>query len=365
VRAATGDVEFRAPYGVAAPDSSTVVQAQPISTGTRVAASDAGGIARWSHDVAGTRTVRVVSPGGKFVALVDGNLNTPNDARSATTVTVVTATGARELRVRGNVDPEAFSTDGKYLYVLDFLPAMNPTHYSVSRVDLQTQRVESVPDRNGKVGDPMPGYAQRQLMSADGSQLYTFYASAEPVTENYEKPYFAWVHVLNLDEGWAYCVGLDETIGVRGEADPALAESPDGSRLFLTDGVTNALASIDTKSLKVLRTRFSAPPLTGLQASAFLATDGDTLFTRDGYAGLSTIDAGTLERSKQVITAPATISTVRVDHSSEALYVLTDQGMFVLDRRGRVLRTWANPGDATSIDPSVTVPGSGAYRCAC
>ena len=162
MRPATGAIEFRAPYGVAAPDSSTVVQAQPLASGTRVVASDAGtGIPRWSHDVAGTRTVRVVSPGGKFVALVDGNLNLPSDARTSTLVNVVTATGTRDLRVRGNVDPEAFSTDGKYLYVLDFLPAMNPTHYSVRRVDLQTQRVESVPDRDGGVRDPMPGRRAR------------------------------------------------------------------------------------------------------------------------------------------------------------------------------------------------------------
>src|SRR5450631_3311896 len=38
VRATTGAVAFRAPNGVAAPDSSTVVQAEPMTTGTRVVA---------------------------------------------------------------------------------------------------------------------------------------------------------------------------------------------------------------------------------------------------------------------------------------------------------------------------------------
>src|SRR5204863_6834115 len=73
VGARTGAVVFRAPAGVASPDSRAVVQAEPIDSGTRVVASDARtGVARWSRDVPGTRAVRVVAPGGKFVALIDG-----------------------------------------------------------------------------------------------------------------------------------------------------------------------------------------------------------------------------------------------------------------------------------------------------
>ena len=56
------------------------------------------------------------------------------------------------------------SPDGRYLYVLDFLPAMTPNRYSVRRVDLQTRSIEPVPDRDGGVRDPMPGYASTQVM---------------------------------------------------------------------------------------------------------------------------------------------------------------------------------------------------------
>src|SRR4051812_9609190 len=41
VRTATGGVGFRAPNGIVAPDRSTVVQAEPLTSGTRVVASDA------------------------------------------------------------------------------------------------------------------------------------------------------------------------------------------------------------------------------------------------------------------------------------------------------------------------------------
>jgi DNA-binding beta-propeller fold protein YncE len=363
VRATTGAVVFRAPYGVAAPDSSTVVQAQPITTGTRVVASDPlTGVPRWSHDVAGTRRVRVVSPRGRYVALTDGNLNTASQARATSIIDVATATGTRELRLRGNLDPEAFSVDGRYLYAVDYLPAMNPTRYTVRHIDLRTTRIEPVPDRNGAVRTPMPGYSSTQLMSPDGQQLYTFYTSTEPIHDDGET-YHAWVHVLNLEKGWAHCLDLDEKIAAGGAANAGLAVSPDGSRLFVTDGVSHAVVAIDTATLKVVGTRFL--PSLAADQTALDATDGRTVFARDPEGGLSTVDARTLAAGPVSISGADGITALRLDGSGQMLYLLTRDGLLVVDARGRVLHRWPAPGDATSIDPAVTVPGRGAYRCAC
>jgi hypothetical protein len=265
------------------------------------------------------------------------------------------------LRLPGNLDPEAFSTNGRFLYVLDFLPAMNPTRYSVRRVDLSTNRVVPVPDRDGHVREPMPGYARTQLMSPDGTQLYTFYESKEPVRDG-DETYHAWVHVLNLAEGWAYCVDLAEEIGVSGYSNPALAVNPDGSRLFVSDDKTGALVAVDTKSLRPVRTRFG-PPLGDMQR-ALLATDGTSLYAGNGSSGLSTIDARTLAPKAKTLDGVA-VTALRFDSSGESLYVLTAENLLVVDATGRIVHRWANPGDADSIDPAVTVPGSGAYRCAC
>jgi hypothetical protein len=59
------------------------------------------------------------------------------------------------------------------------------------------------------------------------------------------------------------------------------------------------------------------------------------------------------------------ITALHVDAAGKTLYLLTQDGLLVADRRGRIVRRWPSPGNATSIDPAVTVPGSGAYRCAC
>jgi outer membrane protein assembly factor BamB len=366
VRATTGKVAFRAPFGLAAPDSSTIVQAQPIATGTRVVASDPlTGVPRWSHDIAGTRRVRVVSPGGRYVALVDGDLNVASDARSTTVIDVATRGGTRALRLAGNLDPEAFSVDGRSLYVVDYLPALNPTRYTVRRVDLGTGRIMSVPDRDGSVRTPMPGYSSTQLMSPDGKQLYTFYASAEPIHDDGET-YHAWVHVLNLEKGWAHCLDLDEKIALSGSANAGLAVSPDGSRLFVTDGVSQAVVAIDTATLKVVRTRF-VDKLASDSPMALDASDGRTLFVPNDVGGISTIDTHSLAVGPVSFSFSGLsgLSALRVDASGAALYVLTREGLLVLDRRGRIVHRWAAPGDATAMDPAVTVPGRGAYRCAC
>jgi DNA-binding beta-propeller fold protein YncE len=363
VRTSNGTVAFRAPNGLAAPDRSVIAQAEPMAAGTRVAVSDPlSGAVRWQQDVAGSRRVRVVSPGGHYVALVDASLATASLPRSSTVVDVVTATHARAYRFAGNLDPEAFSADGTWLYVIDFLPATAPDRYSVRRVDLATGHIQAVPDRDGSVRAPMPGYAQAQVMSPDGTRLYTFYASAEPITGDDGDQYHAWIHVLDLAHGWAHCLELDEDIAKAGGANAALALNADGSRLYVSDRLSHALVAIDTATLRPTRTRFDAD-LTNPDGPALLAATGSTLFLNEDH-GLVRVAAATLKPEGRVVDAGEQFRALRADHAGRVLFGLASTGVLVLDARGRRLALWGLPGDAYDIAPS-TAPGRGSYQCAC
>jgi DNA-binding beta-propeller fold protein YncE len=303
-----------------------------------------------------------VSPGGRDVALVDGTLSFASQGRATTNVDVVTAKGAHGYRFAGNLDPEAFSTDGRTLFVLDFLPAMEPSRYSVRAVDLATGRIRAVPDQDGSVRASMPGYAQAQVMSPDGTHLFTFYASYDPISGADGDQYHAWIHVLNLEHTWAHCLELDVEIGVGGAATAALAVSADGKRLYVSDRTSGALVAIDTQTLRTIRTRF-VRELANDSSGSVLAADGNTLFVNASGGGLTRVDARTLEPEAGVVAQTASVTAMQVDHSG-ALYLLAAQGLFVIDSRGRPIERWDAPGDAMTIAPQ-TAPGRGTYQCAC
>jgi hypothetical protein len=364
VRTTNGEVGFRAPNGVVAPDHSTIVQAEPLTSGTRVVESDAvTGAVRWSHDVAGSHRVRVVSPGGRFVALVDGSIPIATSPRRSTSIVVLTAAGAHTYRFAGNLDPEAFSTDGRTLFTLDFLPAMNPSRYSVREVDLATGAIRAVPDRDGSVRAPMPGYALAQVMSPDGTRLYTFYASSDPITGGDGDRYHAWIHVLDLGHRWAHCLELDEDIARNGGANPALAVSTDSQRLYVSERLTGALVSIDTRTLKATRTRF-VPSLRAANSASLLTADATSLFVNAGPRGITRIDARTLQPEGRVVAPTEQVLALAADRSQAALYLLATDGLFVLAPDGSQITRWSAPGDAYSMAPPPN-PGHGAYNCAC
>jgi hypothetical protein len=124
------------------------------------------------------------------------------------------------------------------------------------------------------------------------------------------------------------------------------------------------VAAVDTRSLRVLRTRF-VPALENRQVPAVLATNGAALFLRDDSSNVAMVDPRTLVRRERAFLGASTMTALRIDRTGKAFYVLTAGDLLVVDSRGRVVHQWPNPGEATSVDPSVTVPGSGAYRCAC
>ena len=248
----TGEA-IRVPNAVPSTDWSAVVRAVPNGDLTRVVAIDPpSGAELWSRTVPGHLEVKVASRRGRLVAL--GHPRGPGaypPGRSSTRFVILRDDGSDPVTIdlQGNFDAEAFSTDGRSLFVVQYLPAEDPVRYQVRRLDLTTHEVVGVYSVDAHLQEAMRGTARIQAASADGRRLYTLYTLqlADGTTR-------AFVHVLSLDELWAHCVDLPAEFAAAAETDIALSVTPDGHRLFVADAGSGSVAEVDTQALAVGRT---------------------------------------------------------------------------------------------------------------
>jgi outer membrane protein assembly factor BamB len=327
-------------------DWSTVVRTIPRADGTRVVALDASsGRELWSREMAGNLEVRVASERGSMVAL--GRPRTDNgypSGRSFTTLVLVSedATEPRTIRLRGNFEPEAFSTDGGSLFVVQYLPARAPTRYRVRRLDLSTDRVVGVYTVDAELQEAMQGTARVQAASPDGRRLYTLYTLEGP-----DGVRRAFVHVLSLDELWAHCVDLPESFGTSSEQAIALSVAPDGDHLYAADAATGTVAEVDTETLAVTRsTELGFGPPAG-PAHAARGPDG-LLYLASGRQ-LVSVDASTLmQRRSWNMEEP--ITGIQVAKDGERLYVGLRRRIVVLGTATGGRLSMLRPGHIGIID---------------
>src|ERR687892_2408411 len=239
------------PGAVPAIDWSAVVRAVPTDDGTRVEAVDpASGDLRWTKDVPGTLEVKIASAGAEMVALGDPREGAGYAFGRTSTRLVLLDKGISEPRtieLDGNYAPEAFSTDGTSLFVVEYLPPQRPTSYRVRRLDLATERVEGVYTVDQELQDSMQGTARIQAASPDGGRLYTLYS------EEIAGGAHTFVHVLSLDELWAHCIDLPASFQAFDERGVAISVTPDGARLYVADAASGVVAEADTETLAVTR----------------------------------------------------------------------------------------------------------------
>lgn len=265
--------------GVPSTDWTSVVTADPYRLATHVEAVDAvTGDSQWDKSIKGPKLrVRVVSHKGEMVALTPLYQRHYTEGRTKTTLVVAgRAVEPRTIELDGNYDPEAFSTDGNSVFLLEYLPPQKPDSYRVRRLDLATEKVSGVFSVDAELQEAMRGTARVQAMSPDGKYLYTLYTTGGGALG----PRRAFVHVLNLDELWAHCVDLPEEFGHAEGEKIALAVTPDSRRLHVLDSAAGALAEVDTQSLEILSTE--ATELASEYAPV-AAHDGDhTLYVGQG-----------------------------------------------------------------------------------
>jgi hypothetical protein len=318
IDAASGKLDFVAHGAVPTVDWSHLVTTVVDGWGSRLSVLDAHtGAERASFKLPGPLAVAVLSTSGNRAALVEPRPPTADPYRPAgrarTRIVVADLTGGaqRSFDLEGNFEPEAFSTDDRRLFVLEYLPAMAPDRYRVRQLQLETALFVPMIDRWKKFPLPfdeeMRGTGRTQQLSPDRRTLYTLYVrqpehlhvrdlvrlqnGGAPSDEHVH----AFVHVLDLGEGSAYCLDLPMPFGVDPEAAHALAISADGRRLYVAEGGQGALAAVDTVDLKVLRTvELGAAP----GALALLsAPDGRLLMAdRSGVALIDPVELAVRER---------------------------------------------------------------------
>ena len=200
-------------------------------------------------------------------------------ARNRTRLLVVTGSGHREYGLSGVVEPDAFTRDATGLFVLEWLPAEAPEHYRVRRLDLSTGTLQPLLTR-AKVPVPagaeeeMRGDGRQAALSPDRQVLYTLYTHqpghrhTRDLLAGRAGGAHAFVHVLHLAEGWAYCLDLPDPFGAGPGAGHALAVSADGLRLAVADVTSGAVAYADTATLTIDRV-VTVPAGAGAASLAF------------------------------------------------------------------------------------------------
>jgi DNA-binding beta-propeller fold protein YncE len=310
-----------------------------------------GSLAIWAVSTHGSRVALAAPPSG-------ADRWTPVPRRH-TTIVVADPTGATEpetYRLDGNLEPEAFSNDGEHLFVIQYFPPTAPTRYRVSELELEDGDVYPVIGRFKEWSQRMPGTRLEQVQAPDAVQLYTLYSSQpaayaegfDPVQAAAGRT-IAFVHVLNLEGAWAYCMPLPKALWGAPAGEQAMAVSPDGTRLYVVDPSRDTVAVVGTRRTKVLRTSTVAVATDDASnAAAAVSADGATLFVATGEA-VVVLDAATLDvRSRWPTATP--VQALAPGADGAVLYAAFADRIDLLDPSTGAVRGSIPVGGALAID---------------
>jgi hypothetical protein len=333
---ASGSLAWESPGAVAAPNFDRLFSlAGPDRSPTLVSLDPSSGKRAEAMRVPTGFSVRVASPSGRSVALVEGRGTGSTYAPAARSHTRIVVARPHQGQLRayelaGNFEPEAFSTDDRSLFMIEYLPGTQLGRYRVRMMRLASGRVLPVGRLTKTAPDSMRGTGRVQVYSPGADVLYTLYTrqppndAHRPLEEIHHKGMVhAFVHVLNLEEGWAHCVDLPMPFGMGSDPAGVLAISPYGRFLYAGDG--ERIAVVDTDELRVQRVqqagRFD-------DVAAAVSVD-DRLYLGSG-ASVDVLDALTLEPLKQ-LPAPGIIRALGLSADGSELFVAGERAVTVLD----------------------------------
>ncbi|MGH2755641.1 MAG: YncE family protein [Actinomycetota bacterium] len=362
-----GSPTYSGTGAVASSGWSTIVQATLVQSigreaSTRIEAVDPlTGKILWERTVAGRLRVKVVSEDGNLVVLAPRNERHHLFGRRDTTWVIVDARkrGARTIEISRNVEPEAFSTDGRSLFVLLYTPSRAPTNYQVRRLDLATEGLMEVFTPDAHLQKSMRGTARIQAMSPDGTRLYTLY------TVGRGRRAHAFIHTLDLEQLWAHCTDLPHKFARANEWSTDITVSADGERAYIVDSALRAVAEMDTEALEVTRT--ARVDFGGGSSTHAITGPRDALYVSSGRH-LTAVDPETLVEGRSW-SMEQRITGVQTGAGGTRLYVGLRNRVEILDPvTGRAMASLDPPGVQR-----IALLGTGARRmddyqsltCAC
>jgi hypothetical protein len=369
VDAAAGRATVTANDGILAPDHSSVFGTSTAGGVTSVQRFDPiSGRPQAVATLDGARQLRVANHDGTAVVLGPPRSPAGTDyptGRSVTNLTIVRTDGGPDqtLEVNGNIEPEAFSTDDTNLFVLQYVPADAPTGYQVRRLDLSTGELHNIRTDDSDLDKPMAGRARTQVLSPDGTHLYTLYAVAG---ERPGDPGYAFVHVLDLVNKEAFCIDLPSPVGIDNSTSYAVAITRDGARLYTIDAMHGAIVALDTRAMTIAPT-VTIPTMP--TAATFAAVDANERLVLGAGPELWSVSPQThsIESRYTLDAAIAAIITTSFDAN---IYVAVNDTIhvFAADHiSGGPTSDIHVPGapGLVAADPVPSIDNRGPTQCAC
>lgn len=353
-----GEVRRHVDRGIASGDGRWVFGSTFGAHGTTVSATAADGSRSWEALVDGWHELRAVSAEGDLVALLPaaygGDVYAPTGRRTTELVVMSTQGGpVRTIELAGNYEPEAFTADGEAMFVIEYLPAEQPDRYRVRRLDLATEQVTGVHSLDGHLQQAMRGTARIQALAEDGRRLYTLY------TVDGETGPTAFVHVLDLVDGWAHCVDLPPGVGGSPEAALAVAAVPDRGSVVVVDGATGQYTEIDAETLVAGEPRSLGGEVPAATEGIHAAAVGQRVFV-GGPTTITSVDldGGAVERWD----VGERVLDLRADPSGDRLWAAVPGFVRAFDLDGTEVA--AAPAPDIEAPPPVD-DGRAGLQCAC
>ncbi|MGH2597249.1 MAG: YncE family protein [Actinomycetota bacterium] len=337
VDASSGQVVSLVPGAIPEPDWSHVYATTTLGGSTRVdRIATATGETVSSVSLAGDLQIRAVAPLGQAIALMPPRTGSADawvpEARARTRIVVADPSGATDperFSLKGNFEPEAFSPDAKTLFTLQYRPALAPTSYRVVGLSLETGRRWALIGPDKQPVENMTATRLVQVASPDGSYLYTLYTNQRPaylqepatsVDQNGDAE-VAFVHTVDLRDGFAVCIALPDAFGAVPQQSSALAISPDGHQVYAIDAEHGTIATVNVRRYRVSDvTHVDLSMFGSSQIHARVSADGATLFVA-GDAGLLALDTQNLTPRGTVMATPGAVTGLALSSDGARLYL--------------------------------------------